>query len=93
MVVKSKFQVWYHHIRDTLAPTLESRNKVLHMIRSTKEPPLSNNAEKNQKTAAQSRRSHRDIKNQMVMPSGANHPQHAIPTKGGMVKHHTFKCG
>ena len=39
MVVKIKYQGWYHHSCDTLAPTLESRNEVLHMIRYTKEPP------------------------------------------------------
>ena len=39
MVVQRKFNDWYHHSRDTLAPVLESRNEVLHMIRSTKESP------------------------------------------------------
>ena len=39
MVVMRKFQGWYHQSRETLAPTLESQNEVLHMIRYTKQPP------------------------------------------------------
>ena len=39
IVVMRKFQGWYHQSRETLAPTLESQNEVLHMIRYTKQPP------------------------------------------------------
>ena len=38
MIVKSKCQGWFHHSRDTLAPTLEYRNEVLHVMRATKGP-------------------------------------------------------
>ena len=38
MIVKSKCQGWFHHSRDTLAPTLEAQNEVLHVMRSTKGP-------------------------------------------------------
>ena len=42
MVVGSKYQGWYHHRRDTLTPILDTINKVLYNIRSTKPAPSYN---------------------------------------------------
>ena len=39
MDVGSKCQRWYHHIRDTLTPILDKRNKVLYNIRANNMAP------------------------------------------------------
>ena len=38
MIVKSNCHGWFHHSRDTLAPTLVAQNEVLHVMISTKGP-------------------------------------------------------
>ena len=39
MTVGSKCQGWYQHSRDTLTPSLDTRNEVLYDIRANKMPP------------------------------------------------------
>ena len=73
MIVKSKCQGWFHHSRDTLAPTLESRNEVLHVMRDTKVPASAETLSKLRRLQNKVDEAVGTAKNQMVALTGQTH--------------------